>query len=99
MLRYYSDTVFTSSGQALGLPWVQLKQGTIDEKTKNWPGRGILQRSGALQGGFTDDITPVSLYISNTVPYFKYNQLGTGYKGLGGKGVGRGRKSLLELGK
>lgn len=92
LLRYYSETVFVTSGEALGSSWRALKDTTVKEKIRKWPGRGILQRSGAMQEGFYNDITPVSLFISNHVKYFEYNQLGTGEKGDGVvPGVGRGK--------
>lgn len=99
MTLFYEDTNFNSEGAALGTPWVPLKSKTEDEKLKKWPGRGMLERTGTMRKGFTSDITPQSLFISNDVPYFPYHQLGTGYGGKvsfgigggGGQHIGRGR--------
>jgi len=84
LIQFYSNTVFVSGGTALGKRWKALASSTVSEKEKMWPGRGILERTGALSHGFYSDITPTSLYISNKVPYFPYHQLGTS------EGRGRG---------
>ena len=84
LILFYSDTVFNSTGQALGSRWEPLKQSTRDYKDKHWEGRGILVRSGALQHGFESTVTPDTLMITNRVPYFPYHQLGTS------EGSGRG---------
>lgn len=77
LIMFYSETVFVSEGQALGSRWTPLTDKTDAYKNRLWPGRGILQRSGALQHGFTSDVTPDTLFITNSVPYFPYHQLGT----------------------
>lgn len=90
MIKFYSDSVFNTSGEALGSPWRALTDKTVLEKDKKWPGRGILQRTGALQQGFYNDITPMSLFISNNTKtangadLFAIHQLGTS------SGSGRG---------
>lgn len=95
LILFYSDTVFTSEGQALGSRWTPLTNKTEDYKRDRWPGRGILQRSGALQHGFYSEVSPDTLFVSNNVPYFSYHQLGTA------TGSGRGhnipRRPMLGI--
>lgn len=91
MMAYYRDTNFNSEGLPLiGQRWAPLKQSTENEKNRLWPGRGILERTGTMRDSFRSDTSPIMLFISNSSDYFVYHQLGTGYKGFGGAGVGRG---------
>lgn len=106
LIIFYSQTVFTGSGTPLGKRWKPLAASTQAEKEREWRGAGMLVRTGAMQGGFYSEVTPGTLFISNSVPYFPYHQLGTGVGrggadstsllgGLGihygGGGTGRGR--------
>lgn len=84
LIKFYGDTNFISSGSALGESWDPLKSNTIREKTRQWPGRGILERSGDLKEGFEGDVSPMMLQITNPVDYFLFHQLGTA------SGPGRG---------
>ena len=94
LIPFYEDSVFESRGEVIDEPWEPLKQRTIDEKNKNWPGRGMLVRTGEMQRGFTSEITPISLIITNRVPHFRWQQEGT----TPGKGRGHNipaRKMLV----
>lgn len=84
MVMFYSQTVFISQGSALGKQWTALKPASQAYKSKHWPGRGPLVRTGAMQEAFYDEVTPNTLFISNRASYFPYQQLGTS------PGTGRG---------
>lgn len=73
---FFGDTNFNDEGRDL-YPWAELQESTVAEKDKDWPGRGILQRSGELQSSFYDEVSPLSLYVSNNSDHFLYHQLGT----------------------
>lgn len=77
LLHFYEDTVFENVGAPLFGTWAPLAPGTVAYKEKYWPGRDILQRTGDLQHGFKDDVTPDTLLIINEVSYFPFQQLGT----------------------
>ena len=82
--KYFSGQVFASEGAVLGSRWAELTPATQAEKNHLFPGRGILERTGAMREGFTSDATPMSVWVSNEAPYFPYHQLGTT------NGAGRG---------
>lgn len=77
LILFYSNNVFISQGQALGSRWTPLKASTQAYKATHWPGRGPLIRTGAMQQSFESTVTPDSLFITNTAPYFPYQQQGT----------------------
>jgi phage gpG-like protein len=77
LILFYSNNVFISQGQAIDKPWQPLSSSTQAYKASHWPGRGPLIRTGALQQGFESTVTPASLFITNRVPYFPYQQQGT----------------------
>lgn len=77
LILFYGNTVFVSQGQALGERWAPLKVSTQAYKATHWPGRGPLVRTGALQQSFESTVTPDSLFITNSAPYFPYQQQGT----------------------
>jgi phage gpG-like protein len=90
LILYFGQTVFVSQGEALGDPWAALAPSTVAEKEKKYPGRGTLVRTGELQNSFYDDVTPLSLFVSNNAKtpggqsLFEIHQLGTS----GGRGRG-----------
>ena len=77
LIMFYSSTVFTSEGQALGQKWAPLAASTQAYKDAHWEGRGILQRTGALQHAFYATNTADTLTVGNNASYFSYHQLGT----------------------
>jgi hypothetical protein len=79
--KYYSGQAFVSQGAVYGKPWAPLADSTVAEKSKNWPGRPPLVRTGDLQNGFKYEATLVSVHVSNKVQ-------------VSGKG---GTYNLLEL--
>lgn len=77
LVTFYSQTVFSSRGQALGETWAPLAASTRKEKDRNWRGRPDLVRTGLMQESFYKKVTPDTLFIGNKAPYFAYQQLGT----------------------
>lgn len=75
LTRYYSGEAFVSQGQVYDKPWAPLASSTVAEKSRKWPGRPPLVRSGAMQDGFGMTITPVSVTIRNSVEVGSYNLL------------------------
>lgn len=65
--KYYSGQAFASQGGVYEKPWAPLAAATVAEKSKNWPGRPPLVRTGDLQNGFHFDATPFSVTVSNKV--------------------------------
>ncbi len=77
LMDLYRNGVFETQGEILGEAWKPLSASYELIKRTKFPGRGILQASGSMRGGFKPDITAVDLTITNGVPYFVFNQLGT----------------------
>lgn len=67
MAKYFSGEAFVSQGQVYDKPWDALAESTVAEKSKNWPGRPPLVRTGDLQNGFGYTITPLSVTVRNKV--------------------------------
>lgn len=88
--HFYSEDVFNSEGGALGKKWQELAESTRERKAVEFPGRGILERTGTLRRSFYSEVTPLSVFISNNAEtpdgrsLFAIHQLGTS------EGKGRG---------
>lgn len=67
MTKYYSNEPFISRGGVYGQTWAPLANSTVSEKSRKWPGRGDLVRSGEMQDGFGFTVTPLSVTIRNKV--------------------------------
>lgn len=78
LILFYGDDVFNSSGQALGETWAPLSTPYDSWKNAHYPGRGVLEREGTMRQSFYSEVTPDTLFIGNSAPYFAFNQLGTG---------------------
>lgn len=72
--RYYSVQGFTSQGGVFGAKWSPLAMRTILQKSKTYPGRPPLVRTGAMQNSFTFTAASQQVLIGNEMPYFKYHQ-------------------------
>lgn len=76
--EYLKDTfendVFTSQGGAIDERWSPLKQAYAYQKQKKHPGKGILEATGAMRGGFMTLWRPDMAVVWNRVEYFKYHQ-------------------------
>jgi phage gpG-like protein len=77
LLKFFSDDVFGSQGAVFGQSWSQLTASSLREKTKSYPGRGILERTGTLRKGFKAQSSTNYLKIYNPVPYGIFHQTGT----------------------
>jgi hypothetical protein len=71
---YFSGESFLSQGSVFGKHWNKLADGTTKSKSKKYPGRQPLERSGAMRSGFRAKTAPMQLTISNAVSYFGYHQ-------------------------
>ena len=77
LLNFFSKDVFDSQGSVFGSRWAQLTPSTLREKAQSYPGRGILERTGALRSGFKAMSSTNFLKIYNPVSYAKFHQTGT----------------------
>lgn len=83
---YLSGQFQSEGAEGLGTPWKPLSAQYAAWKAKHFPGKPILQRTGALMASLTGPKAagsvfapmPKSLTIGSTVPYALYHQLGTG---------------------
>jgi hypothetical protein len=78
--KYFGGVAFDSKGSEFGKPWAELAMSTKIDKSKHWPGRPDLVRTGAMQNGFSfevQDENTVRLYNALEGNYFDYHQLGT----------------------
>jgi hypothetical protein len=100
---YYGKAPFVSDGIVFGDAWRALKTSTINEKTRSMSGNatGIgggaqpLMGTGALRRGFRFEVSPHTLFVDNSVPYWKYHQTGTTYQGNAAEGSHPGRGKNL----
>ena len=77
LMTFFSENVFASEGQIYGERWFDLSMEYEMWKVKHYPGRGILQASGTLQGGYRAMTTENYLLIGNQTDYAIFHQLGT----------------------
>ena len=76
LTEYFSNDVYASQGGVLGSAWPTLSLATTKYKAKNFPQYDTtpLIRTGLMKKSYTYNVTPNSVVISNTAPYFKYHQ-------------------------
>jgi len=83
----YIRSQFSSEGEeGLGAKWAKLSDSYAAWKAKHFPGKPILQRTGALIASLTGASAPGAVYqpqphsltIGSTIPYALYHQTGTG---------------------
>lgn len=74
---FFSGEVFASRGRVIGEPWAPLNSRYAGYKAKRFPGRPPLVRSGLMIRSFKGVASTSSARISNTAPYFDYQQDGT----------------------
>lgn len=77
LVDFFSNAVFETEGSILGENWEPLSDKYFEWKTKNYPGRGILERTGALRHGFEAIPTATYCIIRNGVPYGVHLEFGT----------------------
>lgn len=74
LMDVYSRQVFSTEGGILGDRWADLSPAYELWKAKRYAGRGILEASGRLKGGFQKRIGSQDMEIKNTTPYAVYHQ-------------------------
>lgn len=74
LATYFGNEGFASQGSVFGLSWNRLNPTYSIWKSKHFPGRGPLVRTGKMQDSFTFHSGSQGVAITNTAPYFKYHQ-------------------------
>lgn len=75
--KYYSSVAFASQGGVFGAKWPALSPRYAARKARQYPGRGILVRSGgqdSMQNSFTYKATNTSVEMGNDAKQFVYHQ-------------------------
>jgi phage gpG-like protein len=72
--NYYSTRGFLSQGGVYRNKWPMLQTAYALWKSRHYPGRPPLVRTGKMMSGFRHKSTQTSVEISNRMPYFKYHQ-------------------------
>lgn len=70
----FSQDVFSSEGSIINESWSPLKQAYALQKAKKYPGKGILEATGAMRNGFMTLWRPDMAKVWNDIAYFKYHQ-------------------------
>lgn len=76
---------WSTRGQLIGESWAELNPKYQLAKAKTFPGRGILERSGFMEGAFELEVQDKQAIISNLAPYANFHQQDD--EGPGGKGI------------
>lgn len=77
MLSLLSEEVFATQGGIIGAPWAGLSPSYARKKQQEYPGRGILVRTGVLQGNWRLMTSRQYALLKNGTPYAPYHQFGT----------------------
>lgn len=72
--RTFSGPVFDTEGAAIQEHWSPLSKAYAYRKAQKYPGKGILERTGAMRNGFMTLWRPDMAMVWNKVEYFKYHQ-------------------------
>lgn len=76
--KYYQNfvtvDVFEDEGGPYGNQWAPLNEAYEDAKREEYPGAGILERTGKMRRNFKTKISPNSMIFYNPTKYFKYHQ-------------------------
>lgn len=70
----FSTEVFATEGAVIGERWSPLSRAYAFEKSKRYPGQGLLQATGKMKNSFQTSYNGMSATISNSAPYFPYHQ-------------------------
>lgn len=70
----FSNDVFETEGRAIDESWAPLSKAYAYRKAQTHPGKGILERTGAMRNGFMTLWRPDMAQVWNQVEYFKYHQ-------------------------
>lgn len=77
LIQFFENDVFESEGSVYGNNWQELSPSYEEWKNKNYPGRGILERTGTLRYSFQAIPTSDYLIISNPTSYGVFHEYGT----------------------
>jgi phage gpG-like protein len=71
--QFFEGDVFESEGSAAGDKWAALTEPYATYKATRYPGKGILEATGAMRASFTSLVESDSLLFTNTADYAKYH--------------------------
>ena len=74
LIEVFSTDVFEGEGAIIEEHWAPLSRAYAWQKQKMYPGKGILERTGAMKAQFSATYGPKFASITNTADYFKYHQ-------------------------
>lgn len=77
LLNFFSNDLFMTEGAAYGNRWEDLSEPYRTKKAEEYPGAGILVRTGEMMRGFKALPVTDVLTIYNDTEYAKYHQEGT----------------------
>lgn len=78
MSNYFGNEAFASQGQVFNGTWPRLSMKYSIWKAKNFPGRPPEVRTGKMKGAFAYTAGSQSVKVGNNMPYFKFQEEGTG---------------------
>lgn len=70
----FSEEVFSTEGRVIGESWAPLSKAYAYQKAKKFPGKGLLEATGKMKGGFLTLYRSDMAAVWNDVEYFKYHQ-------------------------
>jgi len=70
----FSGEVFSTQGGVIDEHWKPLSPAYAARKAKKYPGKGILEATGAMRNGFMALWRPDMMQVWNEIEYFKYHQ-------------------------
>lgn len=73
--QYFGSVAWNSQGGVYGARWQSLSTRYAQRKAKQYPGRGILEKSGGMKHAFDyTDLSKDGVVLTNLAPQFKYHQ-------------------------
>jgi len=70
----FSNDAFRTQGTAIEESWSPLKKAYALQKARKYPGKGILEATGKMRGGFMTLWNTDMAKVWNDIAYFKYHQ-------------------------
>lgn len=70
----FQNDVFASEGGAISERWAPLSKAYAYKKAQKYPGKGILEATGAMKNSFMTLWRPDMAMVWNKANYFKYHQ-------------------------
>lgn len=80
LVGFFSVDVFDTEGAVFGRTWDKLQEDYRLKKAREYPGRGILERTGTMRSrsSFEFRTTDMEVALRNTTDYFDFHQEGRG---------------------